>query len=551
MRRMLLCLATGTGKTFVAAQLPDALDAKRVLVLAHRDELVRQLAADFSVAGGVGIEKAEEKAHGTERVIVASTATLAVSPHRLEQLDPDTFDLVIRDEAHHAMSASEVRLWQRLGFLDGHGKKTPTPRARLVGLTATPGRSDGEVLRDLFDGIAYSLSLPDAIRDGWLVPIRAYSIETKTVLDSVTTRGGEYVADDLANTIDVDDRNAAIFDACQRHAPTSRTLIFGVTIKHAASMASFFSARGRPALSVDGTMEMPERRRILKWFAETPSAVLTNCQLIDEGTDVPGIECVANAAPTKSAIRYAQRIGRGTRLARGAHNIQESIALGKSEMILLDITDATGTTSKRAFSVHDLFEMPKRKPLHGALAHKVAEQQAAEEKEEETIREARAAETRSTLVALFGAAEQAKTILPPNAAFRWVAADGIGGLQLHLRLPDTSRLRCFEDAVGGWHVEHLDPKVAGAMWRRIMPVAAGAGAAHRAILGAEAFVRGRLPASETWLMMDGKKWQKGKASDKQVALAKKLGIPVPPGTTKGELAAAIDAHFAGRAARRK
>lgn len=174
-RRSLLCLATGLGKTRVAAQLPRALGARRVLVLAHRFELIEQLSSAFIAEGNVvGIERAEQHARGDERVIVASTATLSASPERLERLlERAPFDLVIRDEAHHALADSEMRLWTRLGFLDDGGAKTASTHARLIGLTATPGRGDGATLRKLFDGIDYEMGIEAGTRAGWLVPIRA------------------------------------------------------------------------------------------------------------------------------------------------------------------------------------------------------------------------------------------------------------------------------------------------------------------------------------------------------------------------------------------
>jgi superfamily II DNA or RNA helicase len=546
--RGLLCLATGLGKTYVAAQLPDVLRARRVLVLAHREELVQQLARDFEIAGSVGIEKAERFALGTERVIVASTATLVVSPQRLERLQPDSFDLVIRDEAHHALADSEMKLWRRLGFVDGAGAKTPTPRARLVGLTATPGRSDGEALRDLFDGIVFSMSLPDGIRAGYLVPIRAFTVETTAVLDDVGVRGGEYVLGALADAVDTDARNATVFDACERHAAGLRTLAFGVTVKHAANMAAFFRERGRQAHVVHGEMGADERRQAFAWFASTPGAVLTNCQLVDEGTDLPGIECVVMAAPTRSAIRYAQRVGRGTRVAAGAHDIKASIAAGKSECVVLDVTDSTENVARRAFNIADLFGLPKRKRrLVGEDVLEELDRQEEEERvrdeEERRQHEAQRVRTASRAFDLFAAASDAKEKLPSSSRMMWTFNAGV----FSLGLPGKERVRVRDDALGGWWAEHYN----GTTWRQLNQTAlVGEQAYQRCVLRVEAWVRDRLTERELAAVMRDARWRSDPPSEKQIEVARKCRIPVPEGTTRGDLSAAIDAFFA-RARRRR
>ncbi len=542
MARGLLCLATGLGKTHVAAQLPRALGAARTLVLAHREELVQQLADAFAGEGlTVGVEKAERQARGTENVIVASTATLAVSPKRLERLQPDTFDLVIRDEAHHAMARTEMKLWERLGFIDEAGNKIEKPRARLVGLTATPGRSDGETLREVFDGIVFSMSLPDGIRAGFLVPIRAFTVATTAVLDDVAVRGGEYAVGDLEAAVNIDARNGAIFDACSRHAPTLRTLIFGVTVKHAKDIAAFFNERDRPARTVFGDMDADERREAFAWFASTPGAVLTNCQLVDEGTDVPGIECVVMGAPTKSAIRYAQRVGRGTRLAAGAHDIGESIARGKSECLVLDVTDSTVNTARRAFNINDLFNMPKRaKRLAGQNVLEELDRQAEEEQiEEEKAREAQRVATASRAFDLFGAAAAAKERLPASAKLAWTFSNDM----FSLTLPGDRRARVHEDALGGWHFDMFGK----GEWTRVnrAPVI-GPDALEKIVAFIERKARDCLTPRELSLVLRDAKWRSRSdpPTDKQLDAARRMRIPVPDGISRAELSDAISARVA-------
>jgi ATP-dependent helicase IRC3 len=215
------------------------------------------------------------------------------------------------------------------------------------------------------------MSLFDAIKDGWLVPVFAYTVKTGASLDNVRTRMGEYVEQDLANAVDTEQRNAAVFDACQKNAKGLKTLIFCVNVQHSADMAVMFTAEGVPARYIAGSMSAELRQETLQWFANTPGAVLTNCQLITEGVDIPSVECVVMAKPTKSKTLYAQCLGRGTRLAKGAGEFNDSTRLGKDRCILLDITDSIREAGRRAVNAGDIFGLPlPNKELKGVDLNK-------------------------------------------------------------------------------------------------------------------------------------------------------------------------------------
>jgi ATP-dependent helicase IRC3 len=547
----ILALATGLGKSFCAARLPGVLDARRTLVLAHREELLGQLREAFAranPAASIGLERAESWALGTEDVIVASTPTLVASGgRRLERLRPDLFDLVILDEAHHGMAPGSVALWQRLGFMDEKKARVPDPPRRLVGLTATPGRTDGESLRDLFGEITFSYSLPDAIRGGWLVPIEAFTVVTDTSLTGVQTRQGEFVSSQLEAAVDTTARNGAVYDAWDRHARGLSTLVFGVTVKHATSLAACFVANGVDARVVHGQLSGEERRAAFSWFKSTPGAVLCNCQLVDEGTDLPGIEAVVMAAPTRSAIRFGQRIGRGTRLAAGAHDIAESVALGKSRCIVLDVTDSMEDAGRRAFGIADLFNLPKRKVLTGKnVLVELAEQEAEAVAEQQALEQERI-KTASRSVDLFAAASLAAERLPRWARFSWIAI----GDALYLSLPERARLRILEDALGGWRCERWDAVTKA--WARLNPQpTSGEHAFLKTLEAAERWVEVNLGDRSRLLLRDAG-WRGRAPSEKQLGLARRVGLEVPETATSGELSQMLDAYFAagGRMPRRK
>jgi superfamily II DNA or RNA helicase len=346
-RTALAIMATGTGKTIVFAHMGHAMLAKgRVMVLAHREELIRQAARKFRAVTGVipAIEKADEAVnedclHGKPQVVIASIQTLNASwragRKRMEKFDPAEFSLLVVDEGHHALAAT----WRAVidYFLAGN------PDLKVLVVTATPDRADGENLGGLCDCIAYSYDLPDAIRDGYLVkPIQRYVVIEGLDFSKVGTRAGDLAQDDLEAVMIAEKPlhgvvHAAIEVACglengalakikdrpDRAEVLARmmvgkrrrkTLVFAVSVAHADRMAEIFN-RWIPesAAHVSGATKPIERAHTLRDFSRGKFQFLTNCQLATEGYDEPGIECIVMARPTKSRPLYAQMVGRGTR----------------------------------------------------------------------------------------------------------------------------------------------------------------------------------------------------------------------------------------------
>ncbi len=311
-RRQLVSLATGLGKTVVIATLPTLLKVRPndvTLVIAHRDELIQQIAEKMAAANPdarIGIEKAGRRAGEDCSIVVATVQTLAGK--RLEEFIARfsrRISLFIIDEAHHAAAPTYRAIVDTI--LDAR------PDATIIGFTATPNRGDGVRLVDVFHEIVYSMEARAAIDAGYLVPVRSFAIATRTNLDDVASRAGDFVIGQLAQAVNTAERNARIVDAYRRHTPNAKALVFTASVEHARDVADTFVAAGVEAAFASGETNQEERERIIQDFRADRIKVLVNCGLYLEGFDVPSIEVVINARPTKSTTLYTQITGRGLR----------------------------------------------------------------------------------------------------------------------------------------------------------------------------------------------------------------------------------------------
>ncbi len=324
LRRMVVCLPTGAGKTVVFAELAR-LARRPVLVLAHRRELVDQARDKLARALGdpqvVGVEQGDSVADQGARVVVASIRSLH-EPRLAQLLARQRFGLIVYDECHHAPAADNQRVLRSLGAFD------PDWDGTLLGFTATTQRGDGQALRPVFERIVYQRGMRQMIDEGYLVPLRGYRIATAADLSRVQATRGDLDLDELALAVDIESRNALVARSIQELARDRRTIAFCVTVNHARNLARALNAVGIPTGIVHGQMETAQRQQTLDLFAKGALRAITNVGVLTEGFDDPGVSCVAMARPTRSSGLYAQCVGRGTRLAPG-----------KSDCLVLDFVD--------------------------------------------------------------------------------------------------------------------------------------------------------------------------------------------------------------------
>ncbi len=357
-RRVLVSLPTGTGKTVIFAHFPRYFRMKkRLLVLAHREELLQQAKDKFDAVAPQAraeIEQAGLRASAQSQVVLASVPTLGrKGSARLARLDPQDFYLVVVDEAHHAVAKTYRRIFDHFGLFS-----PDTPRM-LVGFTATPGRGDGQGLGQVFEEIAYDSSLELMIQAGYLCQVSGWRVTSGVDLDGVKVRAGDFVESQLAQAVDVAPRNALLVRAYHELAPGRRAIVFCANVQHAQDVARAFSEAGVQAEAVWGAMPRPDRREVLRRFSAGELDVVTNCQILTEGFDEPRVDCIIMGRPTKSRLLYAQMVGRGTRLHED-----------KSDLLVVDVADNSDKHSLAG--LHALFKLPARLDLQGSPALAVA-----------------------------------------------------------------------------------------------------------------------------------------------------------------------------------
>ena len=292
-RKVLLVLATGGGKTIIFNYVASAAAAKgsRVLIIVHRKELIRQTVKKFEsfgiTPGIVG------KTPGWELEPVAVGMVVTCSK---KELPP--YNLLIVDEAHHAVSRSWVKVLEQL------------PKARVLGVTATPQRLDGRGLGDRFDVMIQGPSCKELTDGGFLAPIQAWGIEDASV-KGIRLVGDTFSAEELEKVMGPFTDRA--LEAWEAHAKGQKTIVFCCSVKHAEFVAERFRRAGYRAQCVHGGMSERERDNIILGFAGDEFEVLTSCDLIDEGFDVPECSCVMQCRPTESIVKHFQQGGRAMR----------------------------------------------------------------------------------------------------------------------------------------------------------------------------------------------------------------------------------------------
>lgn len=340
-RSTLLVMATGTGKTVVFSTLAE-IAQRRVLVVAHRDELIDQASDKLQLITGVRpeTEKGASRASGQRLLkgycstVVSSVQTLG-KISRIQRYPRDFFGLIVIDEAHRAA-------------LKNSGYRTIVEyfdTAKVVGVTATPDRLDRERIVGpgrIFASVAYEYQIASAIADGYLVPVRQGFVQVEG-LDFVHVDG------DMVPVLREEQHLHRIVEPTIRLAGERRTIVFAASVNHAVQLAKVFN-RYRPgsAISLNGKSQRDYRKTVIERFREGKFQFLVNCSLFTEGFDDAGVACVAIASNTKSRSKYAQMVGRGTRPAVALPNettAEQRRALiaesSKPDLLVLDFIGST------------------------------------------------------------------------------------------------------------------------------------------------------------------------------------------------------------------
>lgn len=317
-RSALVVMPTGTGKTVLFAEI-SRLAKGPVLVLAHRQELVEQAREKIAAWCNdvVAVEMANRRGFtrpdgSRPKIAVASIQTLR---QRLKDVPRDAFKIVVVDEAHHATSDSYRAV---LEHFDAH----------LLGVTATPDRSDRVPLGEIFAAVAFAYDMRTAIKDGWLCPIRSFLVQTQADFSGVRKIAGELATRDVEDILTQELHLAEIAAPILRERKGRPSIVFAASVAHAHALCRVMNEMADDdqfAAALDGSSSYELRAPVLDRFRNGEIQVLVNCSLFTEGFDVPQIALVAIARPVLSRSFYAQMVGRGTR-----------IAPGKEDLIVLD-----------------------------------------------------------------------------------------------------------------------------------------------------------------------------------------------------------------------
>ena len=314
-RKTLVVMPTGTGKTIVFAKIVEECVRRgyRVLIMAHRGELLDQAADKIFKATGLrsSVEKAERSCLGEwYRVVVGSVQTL-MHEKRLKQFPQDYFDAIIIDEAHHCVSPSYQTVLRYFGG------------SKVLGVTATPDRADMKNLGSYFESLAFEYTMPEAIRSGYLVPIKALTVPLKIDISMVGISAGDFKVGEIGTALDP--YLYQIADEMVKYCMNRKTIVFLPLIATSQKFMKILNERGFVAAEVNGNSE--DRAQILQDFEDGRYNVLCNSMLLTEGYDCPAVDCIIVLRPTKSRPLYAQMVGRGTRL---------SPETGKEHLLLID-----------------------------------------------------------------------------------------------------------------------------------------------------------------------------------------------------------------------
>jgi superfamily II DNA or RNA helicase len=510
-RRPLVALPTGTGKTVVFSELIRRRGG-RALVIAHRDELLEQARDKLRVVDPdlrVGVVQGGRDEHDAP-VVVASIQTLS-RERRMARLlgrgaqaglfPTDPFTTVVIDEAHHAAAPTYRAAIAQLGGFDLEGGPL------VVGVTATPERSDGVGLQAVFEEIVYRRELLDMIRAGYLCDIRAVRVHVELNLDNLKVRAGDFGDEELGRALIESAAPEHALTAYQQHAAGRKALIFAPTVEVAQLMAGAFTGAGIASRWVSGETPRDERAATLAAFRAGEVQVLANCMILTEGYDEPSVDCLIMARPTKSRPLYVQMVGRGTRRAPG-----------KADCLVIDLLG-----NSRRHQLMTVASLAGLDPDDLTAGRTVAAAVAEREAQEEGAGAYRAGgQVVGEAVDLFAESE-----------LSWSPAEGLyvlsGG--------EHGQVVIRQGEADAWSVTVLPPRGGPRLLGERLDLGYAQGIA-------EDWVR-QVRADR--LADRSAAWRSRPASDRQVALLRERGVEVQPGLTSGDASALIDVAKAASA----
>lgn len=377
-RRTLLVLPTGCGKTVVFSSVAEEQvnKGRRVLIMAHRGELLDQAADKLRKASGLesALEKADSTSLGSDLPVTVGSVQSLAQEKRLALFPNDYYQDIIVDEAHHCLSASYQRVLDHF------------PNANILGVTATPDRGDMKNLGEFFDSKAYEYSMSSAIREGWLCPVKAQLIPLELDIGKVGISNGDFAAGEIGSALEPYLHQIAA--EMTRYCKGRKTVVFLPLIATSRKFCEMLNKVGLSAAEVNGNSV--DRSEVISDFENGRYEVLCNSMLLTEGWDCPSVDCIVVLRPTKVRSLYQQMVGRGMRTAPGKkdlllldflwmtsrHDLCRPSALISRDAVIAEKIDKRMESDDEAFDLIDAEEQAERDVLaerEEALARELAE----------------------------------------------------------------------------------------------------------------------------------------------------------------------------------
>lgn len=548
--RQVAVLATGSGKTIIFSHLMPLVKAKgkKTLVLCHREELLYQAKDKIEKIAPtlkVSIEQANKNCGISDDVIIASVPTLGrKDSKRIQKFNPEEFGLIVQDECHHSTSESFKRIYEYFDVLKNKIKKNNN--RVLIGFTATPSRADHIGLDTIFDKITYNYPLRQAIDEGYLANIKAFSVTTKADISKVKSRMGDFSDKDLEEVVNTEERNKLIIETYQELANNTKALVFAVDVQHTKDLCEYFNKAGILAKYVVGETDKTERKNTIKEFKEGKIKVLIGCGVFTEGYDEPSIETILMARPTKSSVLYSQMAGRGTRLTdtkKHLNLIDFVDNIGSNHIITLPSLfgcskTLKGTKGKYITEIADLVnEMNEVNPDYD---YSEVDDWNNEEKIEKVIKE----------INIFAQAEIPEEVknnsqyswekvregfiikFPPNSNNKKFVLELKPNMLNQYELKIKEYIRVTPNRLNGYSGWQKESENIHSKTDNI----------EDAFKEGDALIASSF--SEYSTMFNRKsKWRDAKPTEKQLNLLRKFNVPIPAGITKGQCATIIGKKF--------